>query len=163
MRMLAPALLLASLCAGCAQPAPPVIMSKKSPLELRAAQARLFDTTDRTKTVRNVIATFQDLGYNIDKVDAGSGTVSATKLATLMMSAAVSPRGERTAVRANAIVKMPGASSQVDSAEFYQKMFFAPLASAMFLEGQADTDKAAAEAPLPVPVAPASPSAKPTS
>ncbi len=80
---------------GCAM-APkdlPVIASTKSPLELRAMQSRQFDTHDRSKTVRTVIAALQDLGYNIDKVDASSGTVTATKLAVLRLSAAVAPRG----------------------------------------------------------------------
>jgi hypothetical protein len=128
-------------------------MSEKSPVELRAIQARIFDTADRTKTVRSIIATLQDLGYNIDKVDAGSGTVSATKLAILRMSAAVSPRGTQIAVRANAVVRdQPRRRwAQVDAPEFYQKLFFAPLSATMFIEAQTETDLSAPEPPLPLP------------
>lgn len=153
----------AMLVSGCAQPAPPMIMSKKSPVELRAMQARIYETADRTKTVRSVIATLQDLGYNIDKVDAGSGTVSATKLADLRMSAAVSPRGTRMAVRANAVVQGQSGLAQVDAPEFYQQLFFAPLSTMMFIEAQADTDASAPEPSAPLPQTPTAPSAKPIS
>ena len=149
MRIL-PTLALALATAGCTvvQREPPVIASTKSPLELRAMQSRLYDTGDRSKTVRTIIATLQDLGYNIDKVDAGSGTVTATKLAQLQLSAAVSPRANRMAVRANAQVKLGPQSNQVDAAEFYQKLFFAPLSAAMFLQASADAEPAAAEVPM---------------
>ena len=136
--------LLASGCAAVKEP--PVIASKKSPVELRAVQSRTFGTPDRNKTVRAVISTLQDLGYNIDKVDAGSGSVSATKLAQLKLSAAVTPRGNRMSVRANAYVKLGPQSNEVDSPEFYQKLFFAPLSEALFLNAAADDEPGAAQA-----------------
>ena len=139
---------LALVLAGCAgmHEEPPVIASTKSPVELRAMQSRVFDTSDRTRTVRAVIYTLQDLGYNIDKVDAGSGTVSATKLAQLRLSAAVSPRGNRMSVRANAQVKVGPQRNEVDSAEFYRTLFFAPLSAAMFLEATSNDDQGPAQA-----------------
>ena len=157
------AIVIATLVSGCAKTEPPVIMSTKTPVELRAMQSRIYETTDRTKTVRSVIATLQDLGYNIDKVDAGSGTVSATKLAILRMSAAVSPRGPRMAVRANAVVKDVRGFAQVDAPEFYQQLFFAPLSTTMFIESQTEMDPSAPEPPAPLPQAPTAPSAKPIS
>src|SRR5690348_7544769 len=51
-----------------------------SQVALRAIQSRTFDTTDKNKTLRTVIATLQDLGFIIDKADSTLGTVSATKL-----------------------------------------------------------------------------------
>lgn len=111
-----------------------VVLSTKSPVELRAMQARAFETTDRDKTLRTVIATFQDLGYGIDKVEPAAGTISATKLAKLRMTATVYPRGQsQTMVRGNALVLTPGLESQVDDPVFYQQLFFEPLAKAMFL------------------------------
>ncbi len=131
---------LAILVSGCAtlQKEPPVIASTKSSVEMRSMQSRIFDTNDRSTTVRIVIATLQDLGYNIDKVDAGSGTVTATKLAQLKLSASVTARGTRMAVRANAQIKLGLQSNQVDAPQFYQTLFFEPLSTAMFLKANTD-------------------------
>lgn len=122
-----------ALLAGC-QPRHELVLSTKSAVELRTMQTRAFDTRDRNKTLRTIIATLQDLGYNIDKVEAGAGTVTATKLAALRLTATVYARGEtQTIVRANAQVSMPNQNSQVDDPTFYQQLFFEPLAKAMFL------------------------------
>ena len=130
-------LLCASLgLAACQMPqqTPPVVLSTKSAVELRSMQSRAFDTTDRLKTLRTVIATLQDLGYKIDKVEPQAGTVSATKLALLRLTATVYPHGaSQLAVRANALVKLRNGDTQVDDPSFYQKLFFEPLAKAMFL------------------------------
>lgn len=114
--------------------APKIVMSQKSAVELRAMQARAFETGDQAKTLRTVIATLQDLGYTIDKVEPAAGTVSGTKLAKLRMTVTVYPRGtNRMIVRANAIVLLPESESQVDDPAFYQQYFFDPLAQALFL------------------------------
>lgn len=140
------ALLLALACTGCQTPQA-VILSAKSPVELRAMQTRAFDTSDRPKMVRTIIATLQDLGYNLDKVDAGSGTVSATKLAELTMTASVYPRTEtQLVVRANAIVKAANVrETQVDDPAFYQQDFFDPLSKAIFLQALQIDDAPAAQ------------------
>lgn len=122
---------------ACANQPPELIVSKKGAVELRAMQSRMFETGDRGKVFRAVIATFQDLGYSIKKLEPKAGTVSADKLSQIDMTATVYSRGEnRTIVRSNAIVKLqPIAKTghQVDSAEFYQKRFFEPLSKALFL------------------------------
>lgn len=113
-----------------------VLMSTKSAVELRAIQSRAFDTPDRYKTLRAVVASLQDLGYTIDKVETGAGTVSATKLTALRLTASVYPRGTtQTIVRANALVRIQQQQNQnqVDDPEFYQKYFFEPLSKALFL------------------------------
>jgi hypothetical protein len=111
-----------------------LILSTKSPVELRAMQSRAFDITDRNKALRTVIATLQDLGYTIDKVEPAAGSISATKLANLRLSATVYPRGQtQMIVRANAIYRLPNQDGQVDDPEFYQKYFFEPLSKAFFL------------------------------
>jgi hypothetical protein len=113
-----------------------VMMSQKGAVELRAMQSRAFDTPDRYKTIRAIVATLQDLGYTIDKVETGAGTVSATKLTALRLTASVYPRGgTQTIVRSNALVRVQQQQqqNQVDDPEFYQKYFFEPLSKALFL------------------------------
>ncbi len=133
-------LLLASIfLAACANTTPQIIMSKKGAVELRAMQSRAFETSNRNKVFRGIIATFQDLGYSIEKVEPAAGTVTADKLARLTMTATVYPRNEnRMIVRANAIVKIAPTQAaqgvQVDGAEFYQQRFFEPLSKAIFLQ-----------------------------
>jgi hypothetical protein len=129
-----------------------VTPSAKGAVELRAIQGRVFDTADRGKTLRTVIATLQDLGYGIEKVEAGAGTVSARKLSALRLSVTVFPRGDKQMiVRANAVVDTsPSTAAQVDAPEFYQTLFFEPLSKALFLTANQDTG----DAP-PAPVAPA--------
>lgn len=134
---------------------PKVILSTKSAVELRAMQSRAFDTPDGRKTLRAVLATLQDLGYTIDKVEPAAGSVSATKLSFLRLSTSVYPRGEtQTLVRANAFVKTSpqAVDNQVDDPEFYQKYFFDPLAKALFLsalqvEDPPEAQQASVEAP----------------
>lgn len=126
------------VAAGCQTGRPDdVVLSTKSPVELRAMQSRAFETSDRRKTLRAVVATLQDLGYSVEKVEPDAGTVTATKLAILRLTASVYPRGSsRMIVRANALVKaqaQQNTRNQVDDPEFYLKYFFEPLSKAMFL------------------------------
>ncbi|MEI7606115.1 MAG: hypothetical protein WCJ64_01900 [Rhodospirillaceae bacterium] len=117
--IVAGALLCASLAA--CQTAPqekPDLLSTKSAVELRAMQTRAFDTTDRNKTLRTVVATLQDVGYTLDKIEPAAGTVSATKLDVLRLTALVYPRGAK--------------QMAVSDAAPYQQ-FFAALGKAMFL------------------------------
>jgi hypothetical protein len=132
-------LFVAMVAAGCQTTrGEQIAMSTKPALELRAMQSRAFETTDRYKTVRAVVSTLQDLGYTIEKVETGAGTVTATKLSILRLSASVYPRNTaQMIVRANAVVQpqqqQPHMLNQVDDPEFYLKYFFEPLAKAMFL------------------------------
>ena len=160
--------MLAALSLGaCATQQPETILSQKSAVELRAMQSRAFETGDQPKVYRAVLATFQDLGYTITKVEPAAGTVSADKLARLSMTASVYPRGEnRTIVRSNAIVKVGPQGDQghqVDAPEFYQQRFFEPLSKALFLtalyvdEGdQPLPDQTPTFSPTPTPPVPAS-------
>lgn len=108
-----------------------VLLTDRSQVELRAVQTRAFDTADKALTLRNVIATLQDLGFVIDKVDETLGMVSATKLSgyALRMSVSIRPRGpSQIAVRASAQYNLTAVS---DPAPYQQ--FFAALEKAMFL------------------------------
>lgn len=142
-------LVLVLVLAACAPNGPPPTeLSSKPALELRAMQTRVFETSDQLKTVRAMIAALQDLGYTLDKVDAGTGTVSATKLALLRLTATAYPRGEgRMVVRANAMVSANARNTQVDAPEFYQKYFFEPLSKALFLQALEASDADAGSVP----------------
>lgn len=127
--------LVALLVAGCqAAPQQAPLLSKKPAVELRTMQSRVFDSGDKNRILREVIGTLQDLGYSLDKVAASAGTVTATKLAVLQLSASVYPHGRtQTVVRADALVKINDRFHQVDDPTFYQSDFFAPLQQAMLL------------------------------
>ncbi len=117
--------------AGCATTQQRLLDSESSQLRLRSIQTRAFDTTDKEKTLRTVIATLQDLGFVIDKADLALGMVTATKLHryALRMTVTVRPRGEtQLLVRANAQYEL----IPVDDPEPYQQ-FFSALQKAMFL------------------------------
>jgi hypothetical protein len=157
---------LAGSLSGCATGAePPPILSKQSPLALRAMQIRTFETSSKRRMIQSVIAALQDLGYTVEKIDYASGTISAAKLETLRLSIAVYPRSaSQISVRANAIVKMAMRSTQVDDPGFYQKLFFEPLAKAVFLTPvQTEDDAGAPPALFPPPLLPLAQKAQPKS
>lgn len=54
-------------------------LSESSQVKVRAAQSRSFDTTDRLKTIRAVVSTFQDLGFVVEVLDEELGIVSGKK------------------------------------------------------------------------------------
>jgi hypothetical protein len=143
------------LAGGCHQPGAVDVMSTKSALELRSMQERTFDTGDRNKTLRATVATLQDLGYIINKVEPPAGTVSAQKDTILKLTASVFPHGtSQMAVRANAMVLIAGAkNTQVDDPLFYQQRFFDPLAKEMALSALPAGDQVADGKPAVGPVA----------
>lgn len=108
-----------------------LLKTKQSQVQLRNIQTRAFDTTDKNKTLRTVIATLQDLGFVVDKADEVLGSVSATKLDgyQLRMTVTVRPKSEtQLLVRANAQYNL----TAVDEPEIYQD-FFTSLGKSMFL------------------------------
>ena len=103
-------------------------------VQLRQIQSRAFDTTDKTKTLRTVISTLQDLGFVIDKADLELGSITATKLDgyALRMSVTVRPRNaKQLLVRANAQYQ----ETAVTDPAPYQS-FFSSLSKSMFLTAQ---------------------------
>ena len=108
-----------------------VLATSKSQVELRSFQTRAFDTNDKQKTLRTIMATLQDLGFVLDKADAVLGSVSGTKLSgyAVRMTVTVRPRSEKQLlVRANAQYK----TSAIEDPKPYQD-FFTALQKAMFL------------------------------
>jgi hypothetical protein len=119
------------MLASCAPTTKQVLATKESQVKLRAIQARAFDTTDKKKMLRTVIATLQDLGFVVDKADDVLGAVSGTKLEgyALRMTVSVRPRGEtQLLVRANAQYNLMA----VEDPEPYQQ-FYDALSKAIFL------------------------------
>ena len=109
-----------------------LLATSESQVKLRSIQTRAFDTTDRKKMLRTVIATMQDLGFVIDKADGDLGTVSGTKLDgySLRLTATVRPRGTtQLLVRVNAQYNI----TAVENPEPYQR-FFNALEKAIFLK-----------------------------
>ena len=94
--------LILSACAGKQKD---IMRTEESQVRLRSIQSRVFDTTNRERLLRTIIATLQDLGFVIDDADETLGTVSATKLKgyVLRITVSVRPRGDKQMiVRSNA-------------------------------------------------------------
>jgi hypothetical protein len=111
-----------------------ILASEESQVKLRSIQTRAFDTTDRNKMLRTVMATLQDLGFVVDSADDSVGTVTGTKLDgyALRMTVSVQSRGaSQLAVRASAQYGLKA----VEDPEPYQQ-FFASLSKAIFLTAQ---------------------------
>jgi len=121
----------AAILTACVPSTKQVLATGASAVQLRSFQQRAFDTTDKEKTLRTVIATLQDLSFVVDKADLDLGTVSATKLSgyQLRMTVTVRPRGEtQMLVRANAQFR----DRAVEEPKPYQD-FFTSLEKSMFL------------------------------
>lgn len=58
-------------------------LSEDSQVKLRAAQSRVFDTTNRVALLEAVVATMQDLGFMVEVLDEGLGIVSGKKYVDL--------------------------------------------------------------------------------
>lgn len=131
------ALILATLLVltGCASLKDRVLdTGDQSQVEKRSYQSRTFDTTDKQKVLRAVIATLQNLGFVIDKADATLGTVSGTKLDnySLKMTVSVRAKGKtQMVVRANAQFNI----TPVEDPKPYQD-FFNSLSKSLFLQAQ---------------------------
>ena len=128
-------LIAVALLAGCQTDSRDQILAAgQSQVALRSMQSRVFDTNNKLKTLRTVIATLQDLGFIIEKADDVIGVVSGTKLDgyTLKMTVTVRERGQtQLLIRANAQYNI----TPVEEPGPYQQ-FFAALEKAMFLTAQ---------------------------
>ena len=110
------------------------VMAGGSAVELRSFQTRVFDTTDKHKMMRTIIAVLQDLGFIIDKTDEDLGMVTGTKLSgyQIRMTVIAQPRGEKQlSVRASAIYN----NKPIEDPMPYQD-FFAALEKGIFLTAQ---------------------------
>jgi len=129
---------LTTMCVcGCAKNSRDAIMdAPASQVAMRAYQSRLFDTGDKEKTLRAVIATLQDLDFVIDKADVALGSISGSKAegGTTRITVTVHPKSQdQVSVRANAQLN----NKTVDNPEYYQS-FFDALGKALFLSAHMD-------------------------
>ena len=131
--LIAVLILVLGLC-SCGTKQKHILRTEESQVKLRSIQSRVFDTTDRNRLLRTIIATLQDLGFVIDDADDTLGTVSGTKRSwyQLRITVSVRPRGDsQMIVRSNAQYGL----QTVEDPEPYQQ-FFAALSKALFLEAQ---------------------------
>jgi hypothetical protein len=92
-RMLA--MLAASFSLGCAgqdlqigwDSSSQIWSAEASQVKVRTAQSRFFDTTDKIAMLEAIVATLQDLGFQIEVLDATLGLVSAKQYLPLAGSA----------------------------------------------------------------------------
>jgi activator of HSP90 ATPase len=62
-------------------------LSEASQVQVRNAQSRVFDTTDRVAMLKAVVSTLQDLGFQIEVLDETLGLVSAKQFLPLTTKA----------------------------------------------------------------------------
>ena len=124
------------LASGCATtPVEHILDLSANQLKLRSIQTRSFDTSDKGKMMRSVIATIQDLEFVVNKADDELGIITGTKFVgsqILKMTVIVRPKNDKQLlVRANAQFGI----KSVDTPEPYQD-FFDALSKAVFLTAQ---------------------------
>lgn len=109
-----------------------ILASTNSQAAQRAISTRAFDTGDRVAVLQAVIATLQDMGFVLDRVDTTLGTVAATRYGQQLVRFTVTlrPRGAgQTVVRASGQM---GQYELSDPAPFQQ--FFDALSKSLFLQ-----------------------------
>lgn len=107
-----------------------------SAVQLRSFQSRAFDTLDKKKVLKTIMATLQDLGFVIERADSVVGVISGSKFAnqhSVLLTVTVRLKNEKqTVVRANAQQHLKA----IEDPEIYQD-FFVSLEKAMFLKAHA--------------------------
>lgn len=58
-------------------------LSEESQVRVRNAQSRVFDTTDKLAMIEAIVATLQDIGFQIEVLDEALGIVSAKRFLDL--------------------------------------------------------------------------------
>ncbi|MFC1658132.1 hypothetical protein ACFL1D_01975 [Candidatus Omnitrophota bacterium] len=129
-------ILMSVFFSGCATaPAVHILDLSENQLKLRSVQTRAFDTSDREKMLRSVMATLQDLDFVIHKADFELGIVSAAKFIqyqVVKITVIVRSKGDnQLLVRANA---QHGINAVTDPKEYQH--FFDALSKAVFLTAQ---------------------------
>ena len=165
-------LILGMTLVACAGKQKNILETSESQVKLRSIQSRVYDTADRDRLLRTIIATLQDLAFVIDDADVDLGTVSGTKLSgySMRMTVSIRPRGaHQTIVRSNAQFNL----MMVEDPEPYQA-FFSSLSKALFLEAHLTDGKSAGggkkikpvpkktEPPKTIPKSAAAPATTPT-
>jgi len=66
-----------------------IFEGQSTQLQIRSIQSRVFDTADRIKALRAIIATLQDLDFVIDQADSRVGVIIATRMSGYLLTATV--------------------------------------------------------------------------
>jgi FlaG/FlaF family flagellin (archaellin) len=93
-----------ALLAGCITPNQAVTASA-SQLQTRQYQTKEYSGLDKKNAIKALISTLQDVDFVLDKVDPGSGTITATKYSSgiSQVTATVREKGKDTvSIRINA-------------------------------------------------------------
>ena len=107
------------------------ITESDSQVHVRQMQTRIYDSLDKSDTLRSILATLQDLGFVIDTADYEMATITATRLQEYELRVTVTVKdrnNNQLAVRANARVD----DQLIDDPATYQN-FFTVLDKAIFL------------------------------
>ncbi|MBM3243723.1 MAG: hypothetical protein FJZ12_02685 [Candidatus Omnitrophica bacterium] len=133
---LLPLAIITLLISGCATTAEERVLDlNENQLKLRSIQTRAFDTNDKEKMMRSVMATLQDLDFVVNKADYDLGIVTGTKFINnqvLKMTVIVREKDKsQLLVRANAQYGIKAISSP----NTYQD-FFDALSKSIFLTAQ---------------------------
>lgn len=108
-----------------------VITEGDSQVHVRQMQTRVYESLDKSETLRSVLATLQDLGFVIDTADYEMATITATRLQEYELRVTVTVKDRNShqlAVRANARVD----DQLIDDPATYQD-FFTVLDKSIFL------------------------------
>jgi hypothetical protein len=117
------------MLAACATTNQTALDSKVSQVATRNYQTRSFDTTDKLNVMNNIVATMQDLGFVIEKVDKDIGTISGFSFTNqTTMTVSVRSKGNSILVRANA----SKGTKAITEPLAYQN-FFNALSQSLFL------------------------------
>lgn len=117
------------MLAACATTNQTALDSKASQVATRNYQTRSFDTTDKLNVMNNIVATMQDLGFVIEKVDKDIGTISGFSFTNqTTMTVSVRSKGNSILVRANA----SKGTKAITEPQAYQN-FFNALSQSLFL------------------------------
>lgn len=117
------------LLAACTTTNQAALGTASSQVATRNYQTRSFDTTDKLNVMNNIVATMQDLGFVIEKVDKDLGTISGFSFTNqTTMTVSVRPKGNSMLVRANASKD----TSAITEPQAYQN-FFNALSQSLFL------------------------------
>jgi hypothetical protein len=131
--LIIPAVILISGCAT--TPVEHILDLSENQLKLRSIQTRSFDTSDKERMMRSVIATLQDLEFVVNKADDELGIITGTKFAgnqVVKMTVIIRPKNDKQLlVRANAQYGIKA----INTPEPYQD-FFDALSKAVFLTAQ---------------------------
>jgi hypothetical protein len=123
-------------CAG-GQPPEDLLALTDAQMKIRSFQTRAFDIEDQNKVLRGVVASLQDLGFIVERVNGPMGLVTAGKFGPdgsgfVELTVTVRAKGEKqTEVRVNAVFN----TKPIEDPKIYQDFFNAVERSLFIANG----------------------------